>query len=160
MRLIRGSCLTALVVVLLLGAACAHVPSAATAKAPAAPNPAPNIEETAITRERAIDVAGQQCWSGSLTLVGETRNGRAQLTTLGDASKLTAESGYIPSDTLPLTTPAWLVQMDGQAQSVGDVNPTPGGRDPTPIQITIQVTCAVTVDAKTGLVIGYSEHSI
>jgi hypothetical protein len=83
-------------VVVLLATACRLAPG------PAAPTA---TSATAITRERAIEIATQQCWSSHLVLVGAPRNVRAQLVTLDEANQLTSSDGTLNSVNTKLESP-------------------------------------------------------
>ena len=82
---------------------------------------------TAITRERAIEIAVQGCRMFHMVLVGEPRNIRAQL--------------LAPSR-------VWQVQLDGLLQLIGGPAPDPAttALPPTPFQ----GTCTALLDATTG----------
>ncbi len=132
-------------------------PSATATPGTAAPTATPT---TPVTRERAIDLATHGCWDFHLALVGAPRNIRAQLVTLAEANQLTSSGGALTDPGLSPGSLVWLVQMDGHAQIVGGVNPTPGGLDLPATPRSIEATCAISIDAQTGNVVGLSEHSL
>ena len=107
--------------------------SLAACGAPTATTPAPAATPvTAITRERAIELATQMCRVPHMVLLGEPRNIRAQL-----------------------VGPVWQVQMDGQLVLVGGPAPQPDmtAAPPTPFE----GTCTARIDAATGEWIGNTD---
>jgi hypothetical protein len=122
--------------------------SACSGPTPTAPPP--------ISSAKAIEIAAGGCKIPHLVLQGEPQNIHAQLMTLQEADKLTADGGFTNYE-IPLDSPVWLVQMDGMLLLVGGP-PTivPTGNPvvtPTPPQ-PFWGTCKVIINANTGNIIG------
>jgi hypothetical protein len=118
---------------------------------------------TTISRDKSIGIATMACRVPHMVLVGEPRNIRAQLVTLGEADQLTRSSGEYTNYDQPLSTPVWLVQMDGTLQLVGGppTAPAPPGQTvtATPPQ-PFEGTCSVLINANTGDWIGVRDKPL
>ncbi len=104
-----------------------------------------------ITKTRAVEIATRECKTPHLVMVSEPQNIRATLLTLKDADPIFGEGST--SYGLTMTTPVWLVQMDGDMQQLGGPRPpdTPVGQlataTPPPV---FHGTCSVVIHASTG----------
>jgi hypothetical protein len=119
--------------------------------------PAPTATAgTTISRDKSIEIATMACRVPHMVLMGEPRNIRAQLVTLGEADQLTRSSGEYTNYDQPLNTLVWLVQMDGTLQLVGGpatMPAPPGVLTATPPQ-PFEGTCSVLINANIGDWIG------
>ncbi|HVN55996.1 MAG TPA: hypothetical protein VMT46_16805 [Anaerolineaceae bacterium] len=115
------------------------------------PTPSPKIPEST-----AVEIAKGACKEPHLVMMGEPKNIRFQLLTLGEADRLTKSENETTFNTQTLDTKVWLVQMDGELQLVGGPAPVPSidpsAPTPTPPQ-PFQGTCSVILDATSGSVI-------
>ena len=139
---------TTIIIYLLLAAGC----SVAFPVATRPPVPTPTLA-TAISQDKAIELAIGGCRIPHLVLVGDPENIRTQLMSLGQADQLTRTINETNSYSQPVDTWVWLVKMDGLLQIVGG---PPQRQDETaepPTPPPFWGTCTVIVDASTGDVI-------
>lgn len=119
---------------------------ACTVISPARKTTAPTV--VAISSEKAIQLATQECRKPHLVLIGEPKATKATLTSLAEADKMVSEKGEHTSYSQPMNTTVWLVQIDGLFQRVGGP-PLANGSEPTPSPPWAGV-CLAIVDANKG----------
>ncbi len=114
---------------------------------------------TAITREKAIELAMGWCLGPHLVLVGEPENVRARLMSLRQAIELTKTLGNANTSSRSLDSRVWLVEMDGLFQLQGGPLPTgtpigwTGTAAPPHTPQPFRGSCTVILDADSGKMI-------
>lgn len=106
------------------------------------------VPTVAISSEKAIQLATQECRKPHLELIGEPEATKAALMSLAEADKMVSEKGEHINYSQPMNTIVWLVQVDGLFQRIGGP-PLANGLEPTPSPPWVGV-CLAIVDANKG----------